>query len=109
MDHLRCSMASTQLPAKNPGENINVTFAYASELGSTETITGTPVVTCTVISGVDANASAMLNGIATIQTSNVIQAVTGGLDGCSYQLECLATLSSGRVLARIGILPVTSN
>jgi hypothetical protein len=102
-------MASTLLPAKNPGEVINVTFAYSTELGSTETIIGTPVVSCSLISGVDPNPSAMLNGIPTVQISNVVQEIVGGLDGCTYQLSCLAALSSTRVLARIGILPVTSN
>ena len=102
-------MASTLLPAKNPSEVINVTFAYATELGSGETILSV-VVTCVVISGgVDPNASAMLVGIPTIQLSNVVQEVVAGLDGNSYQLECLATLSSGRILARVGILPITSN
>jgi hypothetical protein len=99
---------STQLPNKNPSEVINITFAYAAELGSTETIISA-VVTCTLLSGADLAPSAMLNGIPTIQTSNVVQEIIGGLDGNGYLIECLATLSSGRVLARIGYLPVTSN
>ena len=101
-------MASTQLPSKTPGEIINVTFAYASELGSSETIQSAAI-TCAVLSGTDPSPAAMLLGSASIQTSNVIQGVQAGLDGCSYQLECLATLTpSGRVLARIGILPIAN-
>ena len=102
-------MSSTQLPSKDPTESVYITFAYASELGSGETV-GSATVTCTVLSGVDPNPSAVLVGAPSVQSPNVVQEVTGGLDGNQYLLLCVAPLAgSARVLTRKGLLPVSSS
>lgn len=93
-------------PAKDPAERLVATFDYREELDTGETITGAAV-TCTLLSGTDANPEAVLYGTPTIVDGTVLQFFTGGVDGAVYTLRCQATLSpTGRVLVLAATLPV---
>lgn len=90
---------------KDPAEHLVATFHYLDELDDGETIVGA-IPTCTLISGTDANPSALLSGDFIIAGGTVLQPMSGGSHEANYKLRCIATLSSGRVLVRAAILPV---
>ncbi|MER2545909.1 MAG: hypothetical protein ABTS16_21150 [Candidatus Accumulibacter phosphatis] len=92
-------------PAKDPEEALVAEFYYANEVQAGETITGMSV-SCSVLSGVDPDPAAVLNGTPTISGSSVLQPFHAGLDGVNYRLRCVATFSSGRILVRAASLPV---
>lgn len=94
-------------PQKDPGEALIAEFDFVDELATGETI-GSLAVSCSVLAGSDASPSAVLNGSPTISGGLVLQPFHGGLDGVTYLLRCVATLSSGRILVRTATLPVRS-
>lgn len=97
----------TLWPDKDPAESLLVaTFAYANELQAGESI-ASAAITCTVLSGTDPSPASMLVGSPQISGSNVLQNFSGGVDGVTYTLRCVATMSpTGRVLVRAATLPV---
>ena len=110
-------MAYYQLPTKSPLETQTVSFLFGSEpLGVGETVnTSGIVVTCTVFSCLqsavlDTNPTAVLSGVPnTSSLPALLQLVTGGLDGNTYELRATVTTSAGRVLVRQGLMPVGTN
>ena len=92
-------------PEKNPEEALVAEFSFANEIVEGETITGT-LITCSVLSGTDASPALVLNGAPTVVGSSVLQPFHGGINGVTYLLRCVATLSSGRILVRSASLPV---
>lgn len=62
-----------------------------------------------VLSGTDANPSAMLSGGSSIVGSVCKQLVVGGVDGVRYLLKCLINTSLGQRLEGIAILPVSDS
>ncbi len=98
---------STLWEAKDPAEKLTATFDFSSELVGGESIASASV-TCTVISGTDASPGQVLNGSASISGSTVLQPFQGGISGVTYDLRCVATLSSSRVLVLAATLPVRS-
>lgn len=94
-----------QLPAKRPGESAPVTFDFTSSLAATETISSQSV-TVSVYSGVDANPSAMLSGVASASGKLVSQQITSGNSGVIYQLQCTITTSLAKILQQSGYLAV---
>lgn len=83
---------------KDVDEIVAVTFPYADEIGAAA-ISGV-VVTVTVLDGIDADPSAMLQGPATIDGSDALQLVKLGTAGNKYGVKCAATLNDGRKLNR---------
>ncbi|MBL8396140.1 MAG: hypothetical protein JNK99_15575 [Candidatus Accumulibacter sp.] len=97
---------STTWPAKDPAEKLICSFDFSPELDSGETIDHATL-SVTLLSGGDANPSALLDGAPQIAGGSVVlHAFQGGVDGANYRFRCLATLSSGRILALAATLPV---
>lgn len=96
---------STRLPAKDAGEKFMVELDYADEMAAGETI-GSVVISMAVLSGTDANPAAMLEGAATIVDRKVFQRVGGGINGNTYKLRAVASISGGNVIVRTGELPI---
>lgn len=98
-------MSLKRWPDKDPAEKLGLTFTFTPALDALETIS-TVSLAVTVKSGTDASPSALLDGAAAIVAGQVFQRVKTGVDGAIYLVKCLATLSSGRVLALAALLPV---
>lgn len=79
---------------KHPAETKLVRFSYSKDLEAAATITSATV-TCTTDSGTDAVPGNVLVGLPQIVAQEVLQRVTGGIDGVSYHLQCLATDNGG--------------
>ena len=95
----------TPLDPLHAGEVDDIPFEF--ELGTGETITGSPVMSCTVYrGGPDATPAALLSGAATVSGNVVTQRVSGGVAGTVYTVLCRVTTSAGRVLAVAAHLPV---
>lgn len=73
------------------------TVDYAGMLATGETI-ASAVWTMTVAAGVDANASAMIQGSAAIAGSKVSNKITAGIPGVRYAPTCTAQTSLGQTL-----------
>lgn len=100
-------MKPTLLDAIDITEQINVRFPFASEMEAGETISSVQVL-CAATSSVDATPAQSLVGSAQIMaaTFEVLQQVKGRVAPLVYKLKCVATLSSGRKLTRVCLLPV---
>jgi len=92
-------------PKKDPGEKFWISFDYAAELEAGETISSVAL-SIEVITGTDATPANVLSGTPVIQTGDVVQLIQGGVTEVVYAFLCLATLSTGRILARSALLPV---
>lgn len=90
---------------KVAAQQLLLSFDFISYLSGSEIIS-TPVVTCTVWSGVDANPSAMISGSATVSGSIATQKVIGGVPGVIYYLTCQVSTGLGQVLTQSGFLAV---
>lgn len=80
---------------KDPAAREFFSFEFRWQLASGETISSA-VWTVTVLSGTDANPSAMLSGAAVIAGSRVSHLIIGGVVGVKYCIECKATTSAGQ-------------
>lgn len=92
-------------PEKDPRERLVATFDFSDELDEGESIT-IAVVTCSLLSGVDASPSSVLDGSHAIDGQEVRQFFHLGVDGASYCMDCVTTLNSGRIIVRAATLPV---
>lgn len=101
------TMSRSVWPEKDPQETLVAGFLYANELRPGETIASAEV-SCTVLTGTDAAPESVLDGDPTISDAAVLQPFYAGVDGVTYTIRCVATLSSGRVLVRAATLPVRS-
>jgi hypothetical protein len=75
-------------------EEDSFAFDFTDLLATGETITSA-LITIDVISGVDANPSAMIAGSPTIAGAFVSVKLIGGVEGVLYCIHCLATCSTG--------------
>lgn len=83
-------------------------FDFISCLQQGETIS-TFSVGATVYSGVDSDPSAILSGApALVNTTQIRQLTTGGVNGVTYELDCTVTTSLGQTLIQTGLLSVYS-
>lgn len=92
-------------PSKVTGERRVMTFDFTDELQPTETVIGASI-SVVLLGGTDATPAALLDGAQQVATPLVMQAVHAGVAGCNYGVLCLATTSTGNVLAAAGVLPV---
>jgi hypothetical protein len=88
-------------------EQVNLRFPFATEMETGETISAVQII-CTLTSGVDSTPTQSLVGVPQINalTFEVLQQIKGRVAPVVYKVKCVATLSSGRKLARVGLLPV---
>lgn len=100
-------MKPTLLDAVDVTEQIVLRFPYAKEIEVGETILSVQL-TVKVNTGTDASPALSFVGTPQIinLTYEVLQSFAGRLAPVVYQFKCVATLSSGRKLTRISILPV---
>jgi hypothetical protein len=97
-------MTRRTLAPKDPAEILVVTWDYTAALDVGETIVSA-VTTADAFAGSSSNPVALW-GSPLIATPEVRQTISGGSDGSSYILRCVATLSSGRILVLAATLPV---
>jgi len=91
------------LPAKTPSEAKLVTFDFTTEAVAGNTLSG-PTVAKALISGSDPGAASLTVGSAAAVGLQVQALVSGGVDGCVYQLTCTADASNGerhQIIARL--------
>lgn len=103
------SDAVQRFDIKDPSESVPLTFNFAPDLASGETLSGAPTVSVTVATGTDANPTELLNGTAGFDAAmqEVIQPVTGGLNGVEYEIVVTcATSNPNKTLTLVGVLPV---
>lgn len=96
-----------RLSDKDPREVITISKGFAPLLQSGETISN-PVVTAAVASGTDPNPSAILSGAPSISGSDVLQKITGGIDGVDYLITFKVNTNLGHVYVEAVILPAVT-
>jgi hypothetical protein len=103
------TVAKFRFPILEPAEEWPLTFNFANDLATGETLTSIVAVTITLAAGTDPNPTAIANGLAGIDPTNtqVIVPVKAGVLNCDYQiLVTVATTNSLKELTCIGILPI---
>ncbi len=93
---------------KKPAAQEYFALRFTRQLATGITIVSA-VWTCTVVSGTDAAAAAMISGPAVIVGDKVSTLVIDGVDGVQYCLECMATFSDGQRVPLCATLWVRSN
>lgn len=83
------------LPVKLASATTPVQFDFISLLAAGETITG-QTMTVSVVSGTDANPSALLSGAPSPSGTSVWQNITAGVVGVTYLVSCLVSTSAGQ-------------
>lgn len=98
----------TQFSNKDPIEKVNLTFNFQPALAIDEFIQSIISVGVEVIAGVDADPTALLDGVPLINVSGVSvqQPVIGGLIGVSYRIVVLCLTTAGQELACAGTLTI---
>jgi hypothetical protein len=81
-------------PAKDPAATENFAFNFAAALGSEQISTQLVVADGATVSG------------ATIEGTSVPFELSGGTAGTVAKVTCTATLSDGRILVEVGVLPI---
>lgn len=98
-------------PTKDPGESLDLTFDFSTNLPAAVSLNGTISVAVTVLEGTDASPSAILNGSPAVDSTGtrVIVPVIGGLSGVLYEIKVTAASTiSTIILVLAGALPVRS-
>jgi hypothetical protein len=101
-------MTPQRLDPKTPNEKLTITFDFSQALVQGEAVTATNTIAVTTYIGVDAAASSMISGSASVDTVNglILQSFVGGVAVVDYLLSCKVTTSLGRILEDQAILPV---
>ena len=100
-------MIEDSFSTKDPAADRTFSFGMPGWLEPGETLTGV-VFSMLVVSGVDANPSAMLSGAGQVSGTDVLQRVLGGIDGVTYRLRAVVTTSNPHTLVVSALLPVHS-
>jgi len=101
-------MARIITAPKPSTDSLNYKFNFLSQLAPGETIS-TAVTTASVYTGVDANAAAVVSGVASISGTQVTQLLVGGVPGVVYQILCTITTSLGQTISLSTYLYIESN
>lgn len=91
----------TTWSSKRPTSSEFFTVDFSRQIAVGTTLSSATV-TMKVISGTDANPSAMISGSAVISGANVSQKLIGGVDGVRYAATYLAVTSAGETLSFTG-------
>lgn len=92
------------LPEKDAEESFVVEFDFESELAGSSVASA--VLSVSVADGTDASPLSMLSGALAIVGADVKQLITGGINGNTYKLRCVATLANGQKRVRAALLPI---
>ena len=98
-------------PPVAPGEKNVLSFNFAAGLASGNTLSGTPTVTVTTLVGTDTNPSGILNGAASLDSTNTIVNVPfyAQNDQNQYLVTVLCGTQNAQVLPGLsGVLVVNS-
>ncbi len=95
-------------PAKHPLERVTAEFDFGPSLSAGDTLASLQLVVTTV-QGLDPAPVALLYGIAQLKGARALQQIAGGLDKCSYRVECRGTTANGNLLILARVLPVVAN
>lgn len=93
----------------DPAEKVELTFDFEPDLPAGVLISGAPIITIRVVTGVDATPANILNdgAAADISQTQMIVPVKGGLDGTKYAIKVVqATTDPDLLLALTGVLPM---
>lgn len=101
-------MGNLVFAPKDPSEVDDRGLDFAALLETGETLSGTPTVTVTVVTGTDANPSAIKSGAASISGSIVWQRLTGGVAGVVYKIKVSVGTSTSRTLVACAHLRVAN-
>lgn len=82
---------------KHPLETKIVRFNFSRDVAGSTTLSSVAPVSSSVVDGTDPSPQSFILGSATISGAEVLQRITGGLDGVTYLVECVATDSAGNV------------
>ena len=94
---------------KDPAESWPLSFNMGPDLFNGETLVGAPTITVNLLDGADPFPQNIINGAAGFDQTltQVIQPVTGGIAGCTYQIiATCATSNPLKTLTLVGALPV---
>ncbi len=80
-------------------ERVPLLFDY-TEMAAGDSFSGTPVITCEVISGTDDTASSRPDGAPEVTGLQAVQWLEGCLQGVHYLIRCKAPMTSGQVLVQ---------
>lgn len=97
--------------SKYRAETIPISVDFSDDLGTGETITGSPVILVDVYTGADPDPSSILFNAATIAGNIVTQNVRLGLEGVIYDITFSVTTNLGNVFEHdcvLAILPLDS-
>jgi hypothetical protein len=92
-------------PIKHPVERVTAEFDFGPSLAAGDALASVELLVTTV-QGVDAAPGALVYGVAQLKGARAYQALTGGLAGCSYRVECRATTTNNNLLLLARVLPV---
>lgn len=98
---------TTTWPLKHPAERITAEFDFGPSLAAGDSLASVQLVVTTVL-GVDAAPAAVVFGAAQLRGARAYQQLTGGLNGCSYRVECRATTAQNNLLLLARVLPVVA-
>lgn len=85
-------------------EAVPLVFDY-TDMAPGDSISGTPVVTCEVSAGVDADPASRRSGAPTVNGLQVVQLMDNCQAGATYLVRCKAVMSSGVTLVQAILLP----
>lgn len=97
----------SQVSFKDPDERVTLTFEFAADLGSTETIAGVPVITVALKAGpVDPAINTMIYAAANAIGSKVLVGIANGVAGNDYIIRCKVETSGSHTYVQSAWLPV---
>lgn len=99
-------MAIPKFSSKDPEEIVELGFEFANIIETGETISSASF-DVSVLAGTDATPAAMLSGAVIIEGTVVSQKIIGGVDGCTYRIECTANTSANNKYIETGSIKVT--
>ena len=97
----------TTWPLKHPLERVTAEFDFGPSLAPGDTLASVQLLVTTV-QGVDAAPGALVFGAAQLKGARAFQQLAGGLDKCSYRVECRATTANNNLLVLARVLPVVA-
>ena len=99
-------MRHTLLPVKDFMETVTLLFEFHPHMDAIE---GVPTATVSVFTGADPNPNSLLLMAPTVsKKGDVLQRVTGGVPGTTYEIIMAATSKDGDTIVMKAILPVGS-
>jgi hypothetical protein len=91
---------------KNPTEIITLSFCFAGDMLSTDSIVSVALTVKTLTGGDLSPSEILLLTPSLAKPTWVMQRIRGGNPGCRYLITVTATLETGNILVRETVLPI---